>query len=179
MSMIEEIRRKAMSAEGISDAEMQDFQDRQAALMKVAERDGGPEAIRAAMKPRAKPKAKAKTRPIPSGTPDPQWLKDQQARKMSEEEALGERNFAALSGNARPMPEGTPDPQWLIDQLQEKRAAEAPPEAMAPEQGMIAKLMQLLSGGQQAAPSNPWQGPKGMQGALPAAMNPAQRLLGR
>jgi len=175
MSYADEVRRQAMSEGGISVEEIADLQARQDALMALAEKAGGPAAIRASVRPKAKPKAKAKTRPMPAGTSDPQWLKSQMAQKMAEEEALGARNYAALAGNASPMPEGTPDPQWLIEQLEAKRAAEAPPEATAPEQGMLAKLMSLFGGGG-PRPSNQWQGPASMQGALPAAMNPGQRL---
>ena len=55
--LLVEMKAKAMSEEGISDEEMASYLARQKELMRIAETEGGPAAIRSAMKPRGKPKA--------------------------------------------------------------------------------------------------------------------------
>ena len=185
---VAKIRAMAMRDEGISDSEMQAFQDRKsgvpnpealraAMLEQMAQRDGGEAAIRAAMRPRkAKEAPKARARPA--------------KEDLAAEEALAERNIAGmLAAQARPQqPFGPPgmvpagaiggamqqaapmprrplmaEPQAAPAAQAQEALAQMPPEQ---QQGLLQMLMQML---------RPQQGPQpGQWGQpVPQLRNPA------
>lgn len=195
--MVKKIRAMAMRDEGVSDAEMAAIQAEKLALM--AEREGGPAAIRAAMRPRAAPKATARapvarslppeadseyvrsmiardrapvTRPLPAGTPDPQWLIEQMQQREQPPAQFGPPSMAipgAIGGamqQAAPMPRRPlmAEPQAAPPAAQAQEAlAQMPPEQ---QQGLLQMLMQML---------RPQQGPQpGQWGQpVPQLRNPA------
>lgn len=175
-SLLDEIRRKAMSDEGISDEQAADYQARQAALMQIAEKSGGPEAIRVAMKPRVR-------RPVRKAQPMP---------VVTREELVGaprvvERPDPMIAANQAANAEVLSALRGLVPQVGESFNQPSPMSgayAQANEglsesgSGLVAKLLSLF-GSNPPAPQRQWQGPVEVQGALPAAMNPGQRLMGR
>jgi len=173
-SLLDEIRARAMSDEGISDEQAADYQARQQALMKIAERDGGPEAIRASLKPRAKPKAKA--------APRAQQGDVRKAEPSKLEQMLTGRPTAVPASTAmrgmpmrNPMmqaagPKPMPMTQEDLMAMAQQRSAE---DRMQSHQGMpppevMQQLMQLI------AQSQAQGGPPGMPPGMPqgAPTNP-------
>lgn len=191
--LLARVRRQAMSDEGISDAEMADLQAQRAALMKIAERDGGPAAIRAAMQ--------GAKRPTPQRRPDRGAEEDAARAAMASlmEDAPASARPApnrplmqggipastnrnspgVLSRGAVPTPPAGAGAQQVMQALAAMAAREqgdaggmvAEPEGLpqvapptAESGGIMAALRALLGGG---AP----QGRPSWQGGMPASTN--------
>lgn len=192
-SMIDEIRRRAMSEEGLSDEDMAAYQARQEMLKKVAENEGGPAAIRAAMKP----KRKVKQRRAQQG--DVRKTEPSELEQM----LLGRPTAVPASTAMRGVPMNNPlrqaaatpqepSPDQIAEAMSLAKVMQAlegsrmaPPPTAAPaqeEMGMLAKLMQMLQGGGQSAtmqapqqknPQQRWGGPQN------GGVGDAESFLGR
>ena len=155
-SLLDEIRARAMSDEGLSDADMADYQARQQTLMQIAEKEGPAAAIRASVKPRAKAKPKAKARPRA------QQGDVRKAEPSSIEQMLiGRPTSVPASTAMRGMQMNNPMRQ-AASQSVEPEVMQGMRGAPAPE--VMQSLMQLIAQSQagpagipQGAPTNPLQ----------------------
>ncbi len=189
-SMADKIRRMAMRDEGISDEEMTELQGEKLIrqhLEEVAARDGGAAAIRAAVRPRkakrptlaqeealgdrnvagmlAADAARARVQGNPAGAAAQSLgASANYASPMTRRSAMSAPQ--QVSAPARPgaisaalrQPSAPPPSDEMMLQALAQQAESAPEE----KQGMIAMLLNLLSGGRPAQQGG-WQGPSSMQ----------------
>jgi len=167
-SLLDEIRARAMSDEGLSDADMADYQDRQQALMQIAEKEGPAAAIRASVKPRAKAKPKAKARPraqqgdVRKAEPSSieQMLIGRPTSVPASTAMRGMQMNNPLRQAAADRQQQEPAPEQVIAAMQAQAQQGAPAASEQEQMGMIARLMAMLQGGGQATMQAPMQAPQ-------------------
>lgn len=149
-ALLNEIRTRALSDEGINDQQMAEYQARQQALMQIAEEQGGAEAIRASVENRAPRSARA-TAAEPIYAPvDRPAAADPMSREAMQAATAYDAVTRTPIGN--PLREAAAAPQVMPPEVAAAVAVEDP----AYMQRFMSALQGLLGGG----PATPQQAPQ-------------------